>query len=146
MKGSPISFTITGVNGSVTSNQSESHRTVNKRKRKRTGDSSREVSDADDSDADQPSTTQAHNLGSRLAKRIHTANSRKSQLSKTIVPSKPSSAGASPNGSSSHGPTPAAENNANGSAVDRDSTEEDGDVEDSDDLDDWAIEFEKELV
>lgn len=58
-----------------------------------------------------------------------------------------SSAVASPNGSS-HGPTPVAENvpgSANGSAMDRNSSSSDGDAEDSD-LDDWANEFEKELV
>lgn len=58
--------------------------------------------------------------------------------------SKPSSAAASPNGSS-HGPSPVdAPPSANGSAVDGDSAD-DGDAEDSD-LDDWANEFEKELV
>ena len=62
--------------------------------------------------------------------------------------SKPSSAGASPNGSSSHGPTPVAENvlgSANGGAMDRNSSSSEADAEDSD-LDDWANEFEKELV
>jgi hypothetical protein len=61
--------------------------------------------------------------------------------------SKSSSAAASPNGSSSHGPTPVAENvsgSANGSVMDRNSSS-DGDAEDSD-LDDWANEFERELV
>jgi hypothetical protein len=123
-------------NGSVASNVSESRR---KRKRKRTGESSRDVSDADDSDTD----TSPNNLRSRLAKRIHTAKSRKSQLSKTVILSNKSSADASPNGSS-HGPTPTS---ANGSAMDKDSSssEGDGDAEDSD-LDDWANEFDVGVV
>jgi hypothetical protein len=51
----------------------------------------------------------------------------------------------SPNGSSHGRPSPGdAPASANGSAVDRDSAD-DGDAEDSD-LDDWANEFEKELV
>src|SRR5271155_5857625 len=119
---------------SVASNTSESRG----RKRKRKRDSSREVSDADDSDTD---LNDAH-LRSRLAKRIHTANSRKSALSKTVVVagggSKPSSAAESPNGSSHGRPSPGdAPASANGSAVDRDSADDgDGDAEDSD-LDDW---------
>lgn len=59
--------------------------------------------------------------------------------------SKPSSVAESPNGSSHGRPSPGdAPASANGSAVDRDSAD-DGDAEDSD-LDDWANEFEKELV
>ena len=127
---------------SVASNTSESRG----RKRKRKHDSSREVSDADDSDTESPSNDDR--LRSRLAKRIHTAHARKSALSKTMVVasgSKPSSAAASPNGSS-HGPSPVdAPASANGSAVDRESAD-DGDAEEDSDLDDWANEFEKELV
>jgi hypothetical protein len=117
---------------SVTSNSSE--RKTLKRKRKREGESSREISDADDSDTDSSNLEPR----SRLVKRIQTAHSRKSHLSKSVVvSSKVSSAIPSPNGSS-HGPSP-----ANGSAIDKDSEGED--VEDSD-LDDWANEFEKDLV
>jgi len=128
---------------SVASNTSESA----SRKRKRKRESSREVSDADDSDTDLPSNDP--HLRSRLAKRIYTANSRKSALSKPVVvaggSSKPSSGAASPNGSSHGRPSPGdAPTSANGSPVDIDSAD-DGDAEDSD-LDDWANEFEKELV
>lgn len=120
-------------NGSVASNISRTRKGV---KRKREGDTSREPSEAEDSD------NEPNDPRSRLAKRIQTANSRKSQLSKTIVlSSKGSSAADSPNGSS-HGHTPAEGHaSANGSAFDRDSAD---DEEDSD-LDDWADEFEKEL-
>jgi hypothetical protein len=127
---------------SVTSNVSETRR---KRKRKRQ-DTSHEASDADDSDSETP----APKIRSRLAKRIQTANSRRSQLSKsvTIASSKPSSEAPSPNGSS-HVRTPVEGSggggSVNGSAVDHDSAEDDADEEDSD-LDDWANEFEAELV
>jgi hypothetical protein len=92
------------------------------------GDSSRETSDNDDSEGDD-------HLRSRLAKRIYSAKSRKSLLSNTVVVS----AGVSPNGSS-HGL--AHEDSLNGSAME---SADDGDAEDSD-LDEWADEFEKELV
>jgi hypothetical protein len=132
------------LNFSVASNASESRRKVNKRKRKRTDDASRDVSDAEDSDNESTPNEPGDNFRSRLAKRILTANSRKSQLSKSVVlGSKPSSASASPNGSS-HRPSPGDAPSANGSAVDKDSGGEE-DVEDSD-LDDWANEFEKDLV
>jgi hypothetical protein len=101
-------------------------------------DSSRDVSDTEDSDSE-PSP----HFRSRLAKRIQTANSRKSQLSKAVVVSKSSSAAASPNGSS-HTPAADAMGSINGSGVEKES-DGDGDVEDSD-LDDWANEFEKELA
>jgi hypothetical protein len=132
----------------VASNASESRRPLNKRKRKRTGNSSRGASDAEDSDNESTAKDTAYHLRSPLAKRILAANSRKSQLSKlVVVSSKPSSAAVSPNGSS-HGRTPTDRAaSANGGAVDRDSAddEDEGDGEDSD-LDDWANEFEKELV
>ena len=132
------------IDDSVASNNSRRrHKT---RKRKRDGDSSRETSDAEDSDGDSiAQDNNADHLRSRLAKRIHTAHSRKSALSKPIVVAdKPLSAATSPNGSS-HGPGgeegPAS---TNGSAMDGESEGDDGDAEDSD-LDDWANEFEKEI-
>jgi hypothetical protein len=105
---------------SVASNGSESHR---KRKRKRKRES-RDPSSSE-SDTDSPSE-----LRSPLAKRKQNANSRKSQLSRSLVVSKPSSESVSPNGS--HRP----------SEGERSNNASDG--EDSD-LDDWANEFEKEL-
>jgi hypothetical protein len=110
---------------------SSSMRTPNGRKRKR-DISSRETSDAEDSDDANPQD-ETH-LRSRLSKRIHTAKNRKSALSNPLVPSSV----ASPNGSSHNGVALDDHSNANGSAMD-----ESGD-EDSD-LDDWADEFEKEL-
>ena len=140
MKGS--SQACVNLKFSVASNASESRRTF-RRKRKREMDSSRESSDAEDSDTETQKESADH-FRSRLAKRIHTANLRKSHLSKSVVMgSKGSSAAESPNGSS-HGPSPAdVAGSANGSVIDRDSAD-DGDAEDSD-LDDWANEFEKEL-
>lgn len=133
---------------SVASNASESRQPLNKRKRKRTGDSSRGASDAEDSDNESNANAPADHLRSRLAKRIHAANSRKSQLSKSVlVSSKPSSAAGSANGSSV-GLTPADKQaSTNGGVVDKDSAddEDEGEGEDSD-LDEWADEFEKELV
>jgi len=115
-----------------------------KRKRKREGgESSRESSDGEDSEGEgTPNNSDSENLRSRLAKRIHTANSRRSHLSKLVISSNRSSIAGSPNGSA---PDHAAEeglSSADGSAG-RESAD-DGDVEDSD-LDEWADEFEKEL-
>jgi hypothetical protein len=135
-------FTDESDNESVTSTGSQRGR---KRKRGRERDSSRENSDAEESDV--ASDTDVPQ--SRLAKRIQTVKSRKSQLSKSVVVnSKGSSAAGSPNGSS-HGDAGAS---PNGSTADKDSNDdesednegEDNDGEDSD-LDDWANEFEKEL-
>jgi len=106
-------------------------RTPNGRKRKR-DNSSRETSDAEDSDDANPQD-ETH-LRSRLSKRIHTAKNRKSALSNPLVPSSV----ASPNGSSHNGLALDDHSSANEGAMD-----ESGD-EDSD-LDDWADEFEKEL-
>lgn len=119
-----------------------SRRTPNKRKRKRDGGSSREASDADDSDTDSIPNDNPDHLRSRLAKRIHGAKSRKSHLSNSVtLPSKGSSAVPSPNGSSAHAveEPPGSTNESR----ERESAD-DGDGEDSD-LDDWADEFEKEI-
>ena len=125
---------------SVASNNSR--RAPNKRKRKRDGESSRETSDAEDSDGDGIVKDHPDHLRSRLAKRIHSAKSRKSHLSNSVtVPSKGSSAVPSPNGSSGLAieEPPGSANGSNGHY-----SADDGDGEDSD-LDDWADEFEKEL-
>src|ERR1700737_946943 len=121
---------------SVASEKSTGRRTPNKRKRKREGESSREPSDTEDSDGDV--AMDDDHPRSRLAKRIHSAKSRKSLLSKSIV-ANPSSTG-SPNGSS--GPAMEDHGSVNGSAIDAESAD-DGDAEDSD-FDEWADEFEKE--
>jgi hypothetical protein len=76
----------------------------------------------------------------RLAKRIQSAHNRKSRLSMQVARgSNRSSAVESPNGSSSHQPSP-----ANGSI--HDEGEDDGEDGEDTDLDLWADEFEKELV
>ena len=111
-----------------------------KLKRKRGDVSSRESSDGEESDDGTPRDSDSEKLRSRLAKRIHTAKSRRSHLSRAVVASNGSSAIASPNGSSQERAPEVA--SASGS-VDGDSAD-DGDVEDSD-LDEWADEFEKEL-
>ena len=129
------------IDSSVASNNS-ARRTPNKPKRKRNGGSSRQASDAEESDGDGMTNDNPDHLRSRLAKRIHSAKSRKSHLSNSvIIPSKGSSAVPSPNGSSAHA-VEEPSGSTNGS-IDRDSAD-DGDGEDSE-LDDWADEFEKEL-